>query len=142
MRKVSKIFLLVGGISAIICAFTFFVCAIVFFVGLNPALLDAIKDALIQAGNPDPDVVITFIKVYSVLCGVFFIIFAALCVPSAVIAFKAQKAEKPSKGLLIANIILGYLSCSFYNFVGAIVGLIQNAREDRKDKKAQIADAQ
>ena len=69
-------------------------------------------------------------------------IFATLCIPAAIVAFKAQKENEPNKKILIANIILGYLSGCYYSLAGAIVGLIQNAREERRNKKAQVVDAQ
>ena len=144
MRKISKIFLLVGGIYAIVCAFSFVICSIIFFAGMNPALADYLKELLARAGAPDPDKIVALILGYSILLGVLMLISAIVCIPSAVVAFKAQKTDEPTKKILVVNIILGYLSGSFYNMVGGIIGLIQNGREERRAKKeqAKVVDAQ
>ena len=140
MRKVSNILLLVGGICAIVCAVSLLVTAIVFFVGGSSVLSNFLTPILEKEGVNDPEKVTLIIQLCSIFMGIFFLLMAIFAVPSAIVSFAAQK--KPTKGLLIANIILGYLSGSSYNMAGGIVGLIANAREERKAKNSNVVDAQ
>ena len=141
MRRASNILLLVGGIYSIVCAVTFFVTAIVFFVGGTPIYGRYLEEALIQAGIDDPERVRLLVQLSSILCGVAFIICAILCIPSAILSFVAR--NKPTKGLLIANIVIGYLCGTTYNVVGGILGLIYNWRLAKKEaRQSQVVDVQ
>ena len=141
MRKVSNILLLIGGIYSIICAVGFFITAIVFFVSGTPLLAHYLEPLLKEANVDDPDKVVLLIQICSITCGVMFIYCAVLCIPSAILSFVARK--KPTKGLLMANIIVGYLCGTTYNVVGGILGLIYNHKLARKNaKQPQVVDAQ
>ena len=130
MRRLSNIFLLVGGICAILCAVAYFFTAIIFFMAGIPAIADYIRTGLEYAGVPEPDKIVTIIQACSIALGVFMLIMMGICIPSIVVAFKAQR--KPEKKLLILNIVFGYLSGSTYNMVGGILGLIYNKKLERK----------
>lgn len=141
MRKVSNILFLIGGIYAIVSAVTLFVFAIIFLTGASPLLEVALKPILEQNGVTDPDKVVLLIRIYSIVCGVVFLIVAALCIPSAIVSFLVRK--NPSKGLLIANIVIGYLCGTTYNVVGGILGLIYNYRLAKKEaQQPKVIDAQ
>ena len=131
MRRLSNVFLLVGGICAIICALTFFMAGI-------PQIAEYIRIGLEEAGAPNPDKIVLLIQAGSIALGVFMLILMGVCIPSAIFAFKAQR--DPSKNLLVLNIVFGYLSGSTYNMVGGILGLIYNRKLERKN--AKVVDAQ
>ena len=142
MRRVSNILLLVGGIYSIICAVTFFVMAIVFLTGGSlPIIGRYLEEAFRQAGIDDPERIRLLVQIASISCGVTFIFCAILCIPSAIVSFAARK--KPTKGLLIANIVIGYLCGTTYNVIGGVLGLIYNWRLAKKEaKQPQVVDAQ
>ena len=138
MRRLSNIFLLIGGIFAILDAVVYVLCAVVFFAAGIPAIAEYIRMGLEYAGAPDPEKIVVLIQACSIALGVFMLIMAGICIPSIVFAFKAQK--DPSKNLLVLNIVFGYLSGSTYNMVGGILGLIYNKKLERK--QAREANAQ
>ena len=142
MRRASNILLLVGGIYSIVCAVTFFVMAIVFLTGGSlPIIGRYLEEALHQAGVDDPERVRLIIQLSSIFTGVTFIFCAILCIPSCIVSFVARK--NPTKGLLIANIVIGYLCGTTYNVVGGILGLIYNWRLAKKEaRQPQVVDAQ
>ena len=142
MRRASNILLLVGGIYAIVCAVTFFVMGIVFLTGGSlPIIGHYLEEAFKQAGIDDPEKVRLLIQIASISCGVTFIFCAVLCIPSCIVSFAARK--NPTKGLLIANIVIGYFCGTTYNVVGGILGLIYNWRLARKEaREPKVIDAQ
>lgn len=141
MRKISNILLLIGGIYSIVCAVAFFVTAIVFFVSGTPLLAHYLEPALQEAGVDDPERIVLLIQICAITCGVTFVFCAILCIPSAILSFAARK--NPSKGLLLANAIIGYLCGTTYNVVGAILGLIYNHKLAKKNaQQPQVVDAQ
>lgn len=138
MRRLSNVFLLVGGICAIICAVCYFFIALTFFMAGIPQIAEYIRIGLEEAGAPNPDKIVLLIQAGSIALGVFMLILMGVCIPSAIFAFKAQR--DPSKNLLVLNIVFGYLSGSTYNMVGGILGLIYNRKLERKN--AKVVDAQ
>ena len=142
MRRASNILLLVGGIYAIVCAVTFFVMGIVFLTGGSlPIIGHYLEEAFRQADIDDPEKVRLLIQITSISCGVTFIFCAVLCIPSCIVSFVARK--NPTKGLLIANIVIGYLCGTTYNVVGGILGLVYNWRLARKEaREPKVIDAQ
>ena len=141
MRKVSNILLLVGGISAILCVVSFIVTAIMFFVaGGSPIIANILEPILKEQGIDDPDKITFAVQVCSLSMGFFFLIMGICGIPAAIVSFVAQK--NPSKGLLIANIILGYFAGSYFSLAGGVVGLIANSREESKAKNSNVVDAQ
>ena len=141
MRKISNILLLIGGIYSIVCAVTFFIFAIVFFVSGTPLLAHYLEPVLQEAGVDDPDRIVLLIQISAISAGVTLLFCAILCIPSAGLSFVARK--KPAKGLLIANIVIGYLCGTTYNVIGGIFGLIYNWRLAKKEaRQPQVVDAQ
>ena len=141
MRKISNILLLIGGIYAIVCAATFFIFSIVCFAGGATAFISKqITEWLHEAGVDDPDRVKMIIGICSMTAGATLLVCAILSIPSAVVSFLARK--KPVKGLLIANIVLGYLVGTTYNVVGGILGLIYNHKLAKKNAQSNVVDVQ
>ena len=141
MRKVSNILLLIVGIYSIVAAVSLFITAIVFFVGGTPLLGHYLEPLLVEAGIDDPERITFLIQICSISCGVSMLWVAILCIPSAILSFKARK--NPTKGLLLANVIVGYLCGTTYNVVGGILGLIYNARLARKEaQQPKVVDVQ
>ena len=141
MRKISNILLLIGGIYSIVCAATFFVMSIIFYTGGATVFFSKyITDALHEAGVDDPERVKMIIGICSISAAVTLDFCAVLCIPSAVVSFMARK--KPVKGLLIANIVLGYLVGTTYNVVGGILGLIYNHKLAKKNAQSKVVDVQ
>ena len=140
MRKVSKILLLVGGILAIVTAVSLLITAIVLFVSGSPLLTQFLEPILRENGIDDPEKITLTIQIASITMGVFFV-FMALCgVPAAIVNFLGS--SKQTKVLLIACIILNYLSGSYFGIAGGIVGLIANAREKKQAQNSNVVDAQ
>lgn len=139
MRRASNILLLVGGIYSIICAASFFIVAIVLFVSGTPLLGHFLEPILVEHGVDDPEKVIMIIQICSISLGVTMLFCAGLSIPSAVVAFLARK--KPEKGLLIVNIVFGYL-IGYYNLAGGILGIIYNKRLARKNAQNKVVDVQ
>ena len=131
MRKVSQILLLVGGILAIVCAVSLLVTSIILFAG-SPIAKQVLEPIFEQQGITDPEKITLAIQIASITMGVFFLIMALCGVPAAVVSFAARK--KQSKGLLIACIILNWLSGSYFGIAGGIVGLIANSKESKQQK--------
>ena len=141
MRKISNILLLIGGIYSIVCAVGFFITAIVFFVSGTPLLAHYLEPLLKEAGVDDPDRIVLLIQISAIASGATFLYCAILCIPSAILSFAARK--NPSKGLLLANAIIGYLCGTTYNVVGGILGLIYNHKLERRNaQQAKVVDAQ
>ena len=140
MRKVSRILLLVGGILAIVTAASLLVTAIILFASGSPLLTQFLEPILKEQGIDDPEKITLAIQAASIAMGVFFLLMAICGVPAAVVNFAARKNQ--SKGLLIACIILNYLSGSYFGIAGGIVGLIANAREKKQVQNSNVVDAQ
>ena len=141
MRRASNILFLIGGIYAIISAVTLFVFAIIFLTGGLPFLGQYLTPLFEQAGIDDPEKVTLAIQIASICMGVFFLLMAILCIPSAILSFVVR--GKPTKGLLIANIVIGYFCGTTYNVVGGVLGLVYNWRLAKKEARDQkVIDAQ
>ncbi|MBQ6731300.1 MAG: hypothetical protein IJR08_05275 [Bacilli bacterium] len=139
MRKVSRILLLVGGILAIVTAASLLVTAIILFASGSPLLTQFLEPIFKEQGIEDPEKITLAIQIASITMGVFFLIMALCGVPATIVNFAARKNQ--NKGLLIACIILNYLSGSYFGIAGGITGLIANAREERRNGN-NVTDAQ
>ena len=138
MRRLSNTFLLVGGILSFVLLGCFVLAAIGCFLFNIPMIVDLVREALLQVMTPEAaNKTIMAIQAGSIASGVFFLLFAALCIPSGVVAMKAR--NNPSRGLLVANIVFGLISCAEFNAAGGILGLIRNAREERNQRRAEKA---
>ena len=144
MAKLSKTFLLIGAILSLVLAGTFVICGIVFFVMASPALTDMIVKLLEEAkvhsdipGTPEEQA--AAIQAFAAGLGGMFIFFALISIASGVVGFIGR--QKWTKGLLIANIVLGLMSAEF-NAAGGILGLIATARIERNNRRNNIIDAE
>lgn len=144
MAKLSKTFLLIGAILSLVLAGSFVICAIVFFVMGSPAmkemLIQLLEEAEIHTDFPGtPEQQATAIQALFASFGGVFLFFGLISVASGVVAFIGR--QKWTKGLLIANIVLGLMSAEF-NAAGGILGLIATARIERNNRRNNIIDAE
>ena len=144
MSKLSKTFLLIGAILSLIVAVTMVICGIVFLAFSAPAVKEYIIELLEQAeihtdipGTPAEQA--ASIQTIFMSIGIVFMIWAVVCVISAVVAFVGR--NKQTNGLLVANIVLGLFSGEF-NTAGGILGLIANARIERNNRRNNVVDNQ
>ena len=130
MRNVSRAFLLIGGIVAIIAIFSFIGSASLFFAtaGLNDDSIHTIispcysyvpGDSLVEKA----EFVRAFCKAFAVIC-IFLSLFS---IPTAIISFSSR--AKQSQGLLITALVFGILMGSTFMILGAIFGLVANSKE-------------
>ena len=141
MRKLSNAFLLVGGIIAFVLMACFLLGALACFLFNVPIVVEMVHEALLHFMTPEEaEKAVLAAQAGSIAGGVTLIFFAALCIPSGVVALKAR--NNPTQGLLVANIVFGLISCSEFNVAGAILGLIRNAREERNQKREEKAKAE
>ena len=137
MRKTANIFLKVGMILSIVCIALFVVCALAFFVmapfSARFVELAAESGASSSAGTAMSAAMLVGIFVGSGVAMLFCIPLYAVCI---VLARKAR--SEGSKGLYLANIILGAISGSEFNLAGGILGLISVAKENRAAKESSL----
>ena len=116
MKKASNTLLLIGGILSIILVFIF---------GLNAFEYTNYEPSGItfDGRNIDPEILKQIAQILSVV----FTIMAIAAVLNAAVAFIAR--FRPTKILLILNIILGIASGCIVNTVGGILGIISLNRE-------------
>ena len=143
MRKLSNTFLTIGGILSFVFVGLFIVLAIVCFVVSSPVGTDLVKDWV--ANHPEqsdltPEQAAKLFSAAFVACGILFLFISAFAVPSGIVAFKAK--QKPTHGILVANIVFGALSGTSFNIAGGILGLIRNNREERNARNNKVVDNQ
>ena len=145
MAKLSKTFLLIGGILAILLLVTFLALSAVFIALGSPMTTEVIRQ-LLEEGSINSDLPgtieeqIAAIQIIFVSIGVVFACFVPFEIASIIVAFKGRKSF--TKGLLTANIVFGILSASSFNIAGGIIGLIANARIERNNRNSNVVDAQ
>ena len=147
MKKATQIVLLVAGIIAIALAVLYFVLGILYIAaGVFVALLDAgtVNWSDLPQWAIDLIEKISAGHTYETLAaasaaliagGVILVIMAIVCIPAAILSFKARTAD--SKGLYIACIVLGVLSGTGIPTIGGILGLIHLAVDKPKEEQQQ-----
>ena len=143
MRKLSKTFLTVAGIIAVISIFVFIGYAIFCF-----ACRDLSDDTMRTLISPYYDFVpgdslaekIAFARRFLKLVGYFMIAEGVLAVPTAVVCFTSR--SKSSAGLYITAIILNVLVWCVFGILGGIFGLVANGQEARQQQNPNVVDAQ
>ena len=145
MKKASKILLtvafIIGLIAAIGCLIGGVVVAVLAFV--SPELFSTsdiaimIKQAFAEMEiDVDEETLALIIKaaialVYLIFCIIGFIVLLIV----AIVAKKGTKAKR--QGILIANIIFGFLGSSIFSIVGGVLGII--ALKQEANRAAQPA---
>ena len=141
MRRLSNTFLTIGAVLAFVFAGVLILTSIIFFVIGSPAFAEMFREGLEENANYSGEDINTAVLAFQLaftICGVAFIMVGVLRIPSGVIAILAKK--NPTKGLLIANIVLGALCGCYFNIAGGVIGLIYNGKLARREVK--VVDAQ
>ena len=132
MRNLSKTFLLIGAIFAIIGIFAFIGASVAFFYVGTAKDTQFIKEGFQSMweqlpGDTDAEK-IEMIQLLSNTIGVTCIIAGALSIPTIVVSFIARNNH--ATGLLVAAIVLSaVLAGNIFIILGAIFGLVANSKE-------------
>ena len=132
LKKLSNIFLLVGGILAFVDILGCIGTAIGAFIMASPQMTDQIVEWINEGKihssiDVSPEQLAQVIQVMCVVVGVGALLSIALYIVCGCLCLKSRKAQ--TKGLYIANIILGCLCGETISVVGAVFGLITRDRE-------------
>lgn len=137
MKKASKILLtvafIIGLIAAIGCLIGGVVVAILVFVSPDMFSTSEVAIAIEQTFaemeiDVDEETLALIIKavialVYMIFCVIGFIVLLVV----AIIAKKGTNAKR--QGILIANIVIGFIGSSIFSIVGGVLGIIALKRE-------------
>lgn len=129
MKKAGQVLLLISGIFTIISTIGVIVGGIVclFFAGPEARqwIIDGIKDGTITTTIPGtPEEVAAILQSTLLIVGISLLVSIVVTVGCAVVAFLATKYD--SKGLYIANIVLGIVGGSIFSLIGGILCLASN----------------
>ena len=142
MRRISRTMLMVGMVFAFISIGVCLLAAIGFIVtACIPAMQDVWLKIAEEAHMESPDAFAIFMTSMLITFGVVMIFIAGLSIPTAVVAKKARSQEEPSNGILIANIVLGFVCGTYFSVAGGILGFIANKRIERNRRRENIIDA-
>ena len=133
MRNLSKTFLRVNAILSYVFMGLFILGAVIFFVVGSPLVSQHFEGEGAEAGK--------IAYTVSMMCsGVLFVFLAIMALLSANFSNKAKNEQ--SKGTLIMAIVFSALSGTAFGVAGAIIGLVQNLKEQRRDRINNIVDNQ
>ena len=142
MRRISRTMLMVGMVFAFISIGVCLLAAIGFIVtACIPAMQDVWLKIAEEAHMESPEAFAIFMTSMLITFGVVMIFIAGLSIPTAVVAKKARSQEEPSNGILIANIVLGFVCGTYFSVAGGILGFIANKRIERNRRRENIIDA-
>lgn len=138
MKNLSRIFLRIGAILAIVCGAIFVALTVMFAIFASPAFKDALMEGFKNGtahssyeGSIEDQ---TFaVQIMFLIMAISFGITGALEIASAVISFKA--ISKPSENVLVLAIVFGALSGTTFPIAGGVVGLIAEGKEKRRAEK-------
>ena len=144
MKRLSKSFLRVGGIIDIVIAASMFITVIVFAILASPVFTDALVKGFENGtahtaapGTPEEQAFAVQIVFLGLAVGFSFIVVGAII--ASIFSFKAVKNY--NKGMLIANIVLGFACGSKFSAAAGILGTIALARENRNASRQEVVDA-
>lgn len=128
MKKVANILFLVAAILSIVLTVTYGILGIMFFVFGAPQykeiIVKGLEEGTINSSIPgSPEEIATALQATFIGLGVMFVIMAVLAGVNIFFSFKGRNSD--SKGVFIANIVLGFLSSIIVNLVAGIFGLIK-----------------
>lgn len=146
MKRIARTLIRVGGILAIVYAACFALAMVVFIVLATPVftqtLVDGLSSAKFQSDIPGtPEEQALAIQIMFGCMAFAFALLAGFGLASAIVSFKCLK-EDNKKGLYIANIVFGILSGSSLNTAGGVLGTIALTRQERRDRRNNVVDAQ
>ena len=134
MKRASNIVLLVGQIFGIVMSVVCFLTAIACFVccsipEVHQALVELFENNGVDFGGMDAEALVIFLQSMIVTSGIMMLLLGVVCIVDAIVA--ANTIKEPTKGRLIACIILGVFSTDI-TIVGGILGLIALGKEERR----------
>ena len=133
MRNLSKTFLKVNAILSYVFMGLFILGAVIFFIVGSPLVSQHFEGEGAEAGK--------IAYTVSMMCsGVLFVFLAVMALLSAKFSNKAKIEQ--SKGTLIMAIVFSALSGTAFGIAGGVIGLVQNLKEQRKDRINNIVDNQ
>lgn len=145
MKRLARTFIRIGGILAIVFAACFALAMVVFIVLATPVFTQVLVDGFSSGnftsdlpGTPEEKALAVQI-IFGVMAAVYGLV-AGFGLASALVSFKALKSD--SKGLYIANIVFGILSCSSFNTAGGVLGVIAITKQERRDRLNKVVDAE
>lgn len=146
MKRIGRTLIRVGGILAIVYSACFALAMVVFIVLATPlftqTLISGLNNETIQSAFPGtPEEQALAIQIMFGVMAAGFGLVAGFCLASVIVSFKTLK-EDNKKGLYIANIVFGLLSGVYFNTAGGVLGVIAITRQERKDRRNKIVDAQ
>ena len=123
MSTARKVLMIIAFIVSIIGLIVLALCAVTFFVATNnEELLTRIVDSLskkkISLDNG---------KLLVTALGIIFAIMAFIILINACLSIKGRKSNK--NGLMVLNIIFGFISGIYINSLGGIFGLVESKKE-------------
>ena len=133
MRNLSKTFLRVNAILSYVFMGLFILGAVIFFIVGSPLVSQHFEGEGAEAGK--------IAYTVSMMCsGVLFVFLAVMALLSAKFSNKAKNDQ--SKGTLIMAIVFSALSGTAFGIAGGVLGLVQNLKEQRRDRINNIVDNQ
>ena len=130
MRNLSKAFLRVNAILSFVFMGLFILAAVVFFIVGSPLVSQYIENEGGAIGY----------TVGMMVGGAAFLFAAAMALISAIVSNKARALQ--TKGALVTAIVFSALSATAFGIAGGVLGLVQNLKEERRDRRNNIVDAQ
>lgn len=142
MRRISRTMLMIGMIFAYVSIGVCLLAAISFIItGSLPVMQDVWHKVAEEAKMENPDAFAIIMTSMLITSGVVLIFVAGLSIPTAIVAKKARATEEPTNGILIANIVLGFVCGTYFSVAGGILGIIANKRIERNRRRAGVIDA-
>ena len=133
MRNLSKTFLKVNTILSYVFMGLFILGAVIFFVVGSPLISQHFEGEGAEAGK------IAY-TVGMMTGGVIMLVLAVMALLAAIFSGKARVAQ--TKGALVTALVFSLVSGTYFGVAGAIIGLVQNLKEQRRDRRNNIVDAQ
>ncbi len=123
MSTARKVLMIIAFIASLLALLTFGICAIAFFVATNnEELLEKLMDGLNKTSYTIEEA-----KNYMLALGIAFSIFTLFELLNACLSIKAVKSSRA--GLMILNIVFGFLSGIYINILGGIFGLVDGKKD-------------
>ena len=123
MSVARKVLMIIASILSIGAVITFAICAVAFFVSINnEEVLTRVLDGLGKKNISLEDG-----KTIVTILGVLFAILAFFALINACLSIKGVKSNRT--GLMVINIIFGFIAGIYVNSLGAIFGLVDSKKE-------------
>ena len=133
MRNLSKAFLRVNAILSYVFMGLFILAAIILFIVGSPLVSQHFEGEGAEAGK----IAYTISMMTS---GAILLVLAVMALISAIVSNKARALQ--TKGALVTAIVFSALSATAFGIAGGVLGLVQNLKEERRDRRNNIVDAQ